>query len=185
VRSEDLGHRYRIGPLDRDGGRDDFRCGADALDNYLKQQASQDVRRRVTSVWTAMEKTSGAIHGYYSLAMAGVPLTLLPADLSARMPRYPSVPAIRLGRLAVSVEARGQGLGTFLLLDSMHRALGNEVAWAAFVVDAKDDNARRFYERFGFASLVDDQRHLFLPRGTIEALFRPGLARHRRGGPRR
>ena len=184
MRSEDLGRRYRIGPLGRTGARDGFRCGVDALDRYLRQQASQDVRRRVTSVWTAVDKTSGAIHGYYSLAMAGVPLTLLPADLSARMPRYPSVPAIRLGRLAVSVEARGQGLGTFLLLDSMHRALGNEVAWAAFIVDAKDDGARGFYARFGFVSLADDPRHLFLPRGTIEAVFRPASAKGRGSGER-
>lgn len=106
--------------------------------------------------------------GYYTLSMAGVPLERVPSNLRSKMPRYPSVPAIRLGRLAVSIEARGRGLGEFLLMDAMHRALQNEVAWAAFIVDAKDETARAFYLRYGFLAFTDDPNHLFLPKPTVE-----------------
>ncbi len=124
-------------------------------------------------MYLALLPESHGIQGYYSLSMAGVVLEHLPADLRARMPRYPSVPAIRLGRLAVASSSRGRGLGRFLLLDAMHRALRNEVAWAAFLVDAKDDIARAFYLQYGFLALADDPNHLFLPKATVEAACSP------------
>jgi len=83
----------------------------------------------------------------------------------------PFSPAVRFRRLAVAVDARGIGLGVHLLMDAMARSLGSEVAWAAFVVDAKDDGARSFYARYGFQSLLDDPNHLFLMRKTIEPLL--------------
>jgi predicted GNAT family N-acyltransferase len=87
------------------------------------------------------------------------------------MPRYPTVPAVRLGRLAVSLHSRGTGLGSHLLMDAVARSLRSEVAWAAFLVDAKDDTARSFYAKYGFRSLLDDPSHLFLARKTIAPLF--------------
>jgi ribosomal protein S18 acetylase RimI-like enzyme len=59
-----------------------------------------------------------------------------------------------------------------MLMDAMARSLGIEVAWAAFLVDAKDASAQEFYRHFGFQSLEDDPNHLFLMRATIEPLFR-------------
>jgi GNAT superfamily N-acetyltransferase len=145
----------------------------ESLDRYLRQQASQDVRRGYAAAYVAVHAESGSIHGYYTLSMAGVVLEDVPLEIRSRLPRYPSVPAIRLGRLAVATPARGLGLGEFLLVDAMARALRNEVAWAAFLVDAKDAAARAFYLRYGFLSLADDPDHLFLPRTTIEAACKP------------
>ncbi len=169
MNNEILGATYRIEPLDRQAGRDAFTCGVEPLDRYLRQQASQDARRGFAAVFVVVEQQSAEIRGYFTLSMAGVPVTVIPPELRARMPRYPSVPAIRLGRLAVTLSARGRGLGKFLLFDAMDRALHNEVAWSTFIVDAKDEAARKFYLQYGFLGLLDDPDHLYLPRATVKA----------------
>ena len=169
-----LHERYAVVPLERRHDRTAFRCGVEPLDRYLHQQAGQDARRNVASVFVAEENDAGAIHGFYTLSMASVLLDELPDALRRKMPRYPTIPAVRLGRLAVAQDARGTGLGAHLLMDAMARSLASEIAWAAFVVDAKDDKARSFYEKYGFLSLRDDANHLFLPRKTVEPLFGGG-----------
>ena len=170
-----------VGPLAARHDRASFACGVEALDRYLKQQAAQDARRNVASVFVAEEQTTGAVLGYYTLSMAAVNLDRLPEHLARTMPRYPTVPAVRLGRLAVRADAQRQGLGTHLLMDAMARSLRSEIAWAAFLVDAKDESARSFYLQFGFDSFADDRNHLYLMRGTLEPLFPPHPSRGRRG----
>lgn len=165
-----LSERYLTTPLDLRHDREGFRCGVEALDRYLRQQASQDARRNVATVFVAQERGSCAVHAFYTLSMAAVQLDRLPEALQRKLPRYQNVPAVRLGRLAVALEARGIGLGRYLLMDAMARAVRSEIAWALFVVDAKDDQARSFYVRYGFQSLLDDPNHLFLMRQTIEPL---------------
>ncbi|MFH1529811.1 MAG: GNAT family N-acetyltransferase [Pseudomonadota bacterium] len=130
------------------------------------------MRRRVALCFVANERDTATVHGYYTLSTASVLLDLLPEELASKMPRYPTVPAVRLGRLAAHRDVQGQGLGTFLLMDAMARSLRIEAGWAAFLVDALDATARDFYLRFGFESLDDDPNHLFLMRKTIEPLFR-------------
>lgn len=103
--------------------------------------------------------------------MASILLDQLPDATAKKMPRYPTVPAVRLGRLAVHQDARGTGLGAHLLMDAMARSLATEIAWTALLVDAKDAAARAFYAKFGFHSLVDDPQHLFIMRATIEPLL--------------
>jgi GNAT superfamily N-acetyltransferase len=169
-----LGERYVITPLDARHDRGAFSCGVEALDRYLRERASQDARRRVTSIFVAEDRETGAVQGFYTLAMAALNLDRLPPELARKMPRYPTVPAVRLGRLAVHAHARGQGLGAHLLFDALARSLRNEIAWAAFLVDAKDEAARRFYLRFDLTPLVDDGLHLYALRGTLERLFPPG-----------
>lgn len=162
VEVERLHRRHDVAP---------FSSGVAPLDRYLREQASQDARRGFSAVFVAVPSGAATVAAYYTLSMASVSLDAIPEELRRRMPRYPSVPAIRLGRLAVATGAQGQGLGTFLLIDAMHRAMQSEIAWAAFIVDAKDDGAVRSYRQFGFASFHDDARHLYLMRRTIEDLL--------------
>ncbi len=171
--AEDLGvrDRYAIVPLRGNHDRDSFTCGVVALDRYLKRQARQDARRRFATVFVAEEVDGRALHGFYTLSMGSVLLEHLPDNLVKKMPHYPHAPAVRLGRLAVHTAARGQGLGEHLLMDSMARSLASEIAWAAFVVDAKNDQARSFCLNYGFQALKDDPNHLLMTRGTIEQLF--------------
>lgn len=167
--NEPLGRRFHIEPLASKHERGGFTCAVLALDRYFATQAGQDAQRGFATVFVAVQAGTDRICGYYTLSMAGVAVDLLPDALKRKMPRYPSVPAVRLGRLAVATDMKGQGLGKFLMVDAMTRAMTSEIAWAAFVVDAKDVAARTFYAQYGFLDLADDPMHLFLPRKTVAA----------------
>lgn len=115
-----------------------FTCGEPALDAYLHKQASQDMRRGFATVIAARQEVNPQkIVGFYTLSAASIILTSLPNGTGRKMPRYPSVPAIRLGRLAVDASKQGQHIGSLLVLDALRRACRNELAWAIFLVDAK------------------------------------------------
>jgi GNAT superfamily N-acetyltransferase len=107
--------------------------------------------------------------GYYGLSSAQIELTELPADIARRLPRYPSLPATLLGRLAVDLTVRGQGLGSYLLIDAFRRVVRvpTDVASWAMLVDAIDDEAARFYEHYGFTRFLDRPSRLFLPMSTV------------------
>ena len=82
-------------------------------------RVTQDVRRRATTCYVAVEISGSKVAGFYTLAAAGIPLTDLPAELVKKLPRYPSVPVARLGRLAVDQAFRGRKLGGVLLWDAV------------------------------------------------------------------
>jgi predicted GNAT family N-acyltransferase len=161
---------YRIEPLGDQHDRTAFSCGVEPLDRYFRTQAGQDNRKRIASCFVLVAE-DGAAAGYYTLSATGIALADLPPNLARKLPRYPLVPAVLMGRLAVDSRRRGQGLGEFLLFDAFSRTLRSEIASYAFVVDAKDDAAQAFYERYGFMRLPSAGRRLFLPLAEIAALF--------------
>ncbi len=112
--------------------------------------------------------------GYYTLSAYTVLLAELPVDLRKKLPKYPLVPVTLLGRLAVDRQHRGQKLGRFLLMDALYRSWKNsaEVASAAVVVDALNEEARTFYQHHEFVPLEGHPNKLFLPMGTVENLFK-------------
>ena len=144
----------------------------EALDNYLRKQAGQDVKKRVALAFV-LTPDSKTVAGYYTLSQYSVELDAIPDALAAKLPKYPFVPATLIGRLAVSNEFRGQGLGELLLMDALNRCLrgSKQVASAAVIVDAKDDRAAAFYKKYGFIELPKIPKRLFLPMATIEKLF--------------
>jgi len=157
---------YRITVLDASvHKRGEFSCGSAALDRYLREQVSQDIRRRVAACFVALTDDL-QIAGYYTLAAASVPLLDLPDALRRKLPRYPSIPAVRMGRLAVDAAHRGKGLGAALLIDALRRAAAAEIPAVALLVDAKDDQAAEFYRHHGFIDLAST-RTLFLPLATV------------------
>jgi len=113
----------------------------------------------------------GAIGGYYTLSTTAVKLTEFPADIARKLPRYPLVPATLLGRLAVDQNYQGRGYGRFLLADALFRAARSEIASFAIVVEAKDQAARRFYERESFLPFPDQPLRLFRSIADIQKLF--------------
>lgn len=155
--------RFRIEVLNNQHDRGEFSCGVKALDRYFLEQVTQDVRRRATACYAALAADTDRVAGYYTIAAGGIPLTDMPEDIIKRLPRYPSVPVARLGRLAIDVDFQGQRLGGALLWDAVMRALHSEVAVFALVVDAKDDHAEAFYRHHGFASLGSLPQQLILP----------------------
>jgi len=154
---------FRIEALSPDHDRDGFSSGVAALDAYLARQATQDVRRRVSACYVLIEVSSGKIVGYYTLAAASVALSDLPEAVAKKLPRYPSVPAARVGRLAIADGFHGKKLGGALLADAADRAARSEVAIFALLVDAKDDIAANFYLHHGFEALGTKGRQLFVP----------------------
>lgn len=160
-----------IRSLDAVHDRAEFDCGSDPLNRYLTAQASQDVRRKVSACFVATDRNSGAIAGYYTLSAASVPLTDLPDKLISKLPRYVSVPAARLGRLAVDTAFQGQGIGGVLLFDALTRAIKSDLMAFAMIVDAKDAAAARFYQHHGFVAFHDHPSALFLPLATAERLI--------------
>ncbi len=148
-----------------------FSCGIESLDRYFRMQAGQDARKNMAAPF-ALVLPDGAIGGYYTLSSTAVKLAELPDDTARRLLRYPLVPATLLGRLAVDLRHRGKGYGRFLLADALFRAVRSEIASFAVIVEAKDEAARRFYEREGFLPLPDQPMKLFRPMADIARLFK-------------
>jgi GNAT superfamily N-acetyltransferase len=158
-----------IRPLDNDHDKPGFQCGVVSLDTYIKKQARQDVKRRVSRVFVATRVDQpNSILGYYTLSTLSIELSQLPQALARKLPRHP-VPAALLGRLAVNQAAQGHGVGKMLLIDAIKRtlAVSDEIAIYAMVVDAIDERAQHFYEQFGFSRLTSENQRLFLPLKSI------------------
>ncbi len=155
--------RFRIENLTAAHDRTGFSSGVEPLDKYFREQVSQDMRRRVTACYVAIEAETNRLAGFYTLAAGSIPLADVPKTLARRLPRYQTVPVARLGRLAVNLSYRGQKLGGALLWDAMLRAIRSEVAVFAIVVDAKDDQAAAFYQHHGFVAFGSLPHQLILP----------------------
>ena len=147
--------------------RKGFDCGVPELNEYLRRFADQHRRRGIGSVYVLADvAVPSVILGYYTLSAAEVDAArLLDADRK-KLPRYP-VPCFRMGRLACRSDRRGQGLGKFLVGCAVDRCLKAraQIAAYALIVDAKDANARAFYEHYGFVPCADRPMTLYLPLG--------------------
>ena len=164
---------YESEPLGPHHDRAAFSCGDDALDRYLRQQAGQDARRRLAAPFVLIERATGRIAGYYTLSAANIQSVERPDDMVRRLPRYRTYPAVLIGRLAVDAHFQGQRIGELLLLDTLRRSLAasQQIAAMAVIVDAKNDAARAFYERYGFRRLADQPYRLYLPMATAAELL--------------
>ena len=165
---------WAIEPLRNDHDRSGFSCGNVSLDRYLKEQAGQDLRRACATCFIlAPQRGKTSILGYYTLSSYGIDVGELPAEVARKLPRYPLIRATLLGRLAVDLRYQGQGIGEFLLMDALHRALAQsaEIAAAAVVVNAIDAGAAKFYKHFGFVTFPTIDGRLFLPMKAIAGFF--------------
>jgi ribosomal protein S18 acetylase RimI-like enzyme len=162
---------FRLGPLGGEHERSLFHCGEDALDHYFKTQVTQDIRRHIANCFVAVEAGTSNVAAYYTISAASIPLVDLPPEETKRLPRYPTVPAVRIGRLAVDQRFQGRGLGGALLADAASRTLKADAAAFTLLVDAKNDQAVAFYQRFGFRVLASQPRTLFLPLATAQKVF--------------
>lgn len=163
---------FRIEALTAAHDREGFACGVEPLDRYLARQAGQDMRRRVSNCFVAIPDGGSAVAGYYTLAAASIPVQDLPSEQTRRLPRYPVLPAVLVGRLAVDQRFRGQQLGAALLFDAILRALRAEPAVLTVIVDAKDETASAFYRHHGFQAFGARPSSLFLPIETAARILR-------------
>jgi GNAT superfamily N-acetyltransferase len=161
--------QFQLVPLEATRDRTSFDSGSEPLDRYFREQVTQDIRRRIATCFVSLTRQS-RVAGYYTLASASILLADLPAASAKKLPRYPTVPAVRMGRLAVDKSFRGKGLGSALLADALDRAARSEIAAYALMVDAKDEVAAAFYGHHGFIAQPDSPLAMFLPLATVHVL---------------
>ena len=161
--------------LDRTHERGEFHSGKAPLDEFLRALVSQYEKRKLGRTYVAVRPGEKHVCGYYTLASGAVSFQHLLAKAARKLPRHP-VPVVLLGRLAVDQAVQGQGLGRFLLVDALKRCLdlSGRLGIHAIEVHALDQDARAFYEKFGFVPLQDNELHLYLPVATIEEAFGAG-----------
>lgn len=152
--------------------REEFDCGEETLNGYLRRYARQNHERNIARTFVAVDSHDRVL-GYYSLASASIEFESLPTAHAKRIPRYP-VPAVRIARLAVDRSVKGEGLGGKLLADALQRILtaSSEVAVKVVLVDAKNEAAVEFYRHYGFMELIDAPMTLFLPIETVISVAR-------------
>lgn len=161
LRVEVLGSRH---------DRTSFESGVETLDRYFRVQAGQDARKGMAAPFVLV-LADGTVAGFYTLSSTAVNVGEWPAQVTRKLPRYPLIPATLLGRLAVDRRYQGRGYGRFLLADALFRSVRSEIASFAIIVDAKDENARHFYERESFMPFPDQPMKLFRPIADIAKLF--------------
>jgi len=153
-----------------------FDCGDADLNDYLKRKLNQQMKRGVT-VGYVLATAEGRIAGYVTLSAGELPIGVIPDG--HHFPLTLPLPTTLIGRLAVDKEFQGRGLGGDLLIHALKMAVrtAERVASAVVEVDTASDEARSFYEHFGFRRLPDDQLHLYLPiadaRVVVERCFGP------------
>lgn len=162
--------------IGRHHDRQQFDCGVPELNEYLRRFARQNHISGGTKTFVAVAPDAPTrVLGYYSITPGAIEFARVPERVRAGLGRY-DVPVFRLARLAVDRSIQGQGLGADLLVAAGERALlvAEEVGGVALAIDAKDDAAVRWYERFGAMPLLDDPRRLILPLATIADALHKG-----------
>ena len=157
----------QFGPLDDKDDRAAFSCNEPALDGWFRNRAGQDQHRGVAQVFVARDDQLGIV-GFYSLSAFSIVANDLPERIARKLPRYDTVPAILIGRLARDVRVHGKGVGELLMADAIARILStsHQVGIYAIIVDAKDEKVSAFYQTFGFQPLPLHPLRLFLPLAT-------------------
>ncbi|HEY8598895.1 MAG TPA: GNAT family N-acetyltransferase [Thermomicrobiales bacterium] len=167
--------RFVLELLNDNHDRTAFSCGSERLDRYFRQQAGQEQRRGVATIYVALDTThENAVVGFYTLSATAVKASTLPPDAIRKLPRYPMLPAVLLGRLARDERWRSQRIGSLLMVDAFDRimAISAQLGAVFMVVKAKDDAARDFYERFAFQLFPNADDTLYLPLATIREMQR-------------
>lgn len=159
--------------LDKKHNRKDFDCGKDLLNDYLKTQASQDVKRKLSACFVLTDSETKSILGYYTLSNNSIPLNNFSEQIQNKLPQsYQSIPTTLLGRLAIDKRYQGNGIGKILLIDALKRSYGisNQVGSFGIIVDPIDNEARTFYKKYDFIELPDSKK-MFIATQTLKELF--------------
>lgn len=149
-----------------------FQCGIPELDSYIHTYARQNDITGIGRTYIARYKETTKVIGYYTIASSSIEGEFLPEKLSRKLPRYP-IPCALPGRLAIDKTHHGKKLGEFLLMDALYRLLtiSDEIGLFAVIVDAKNNNARGFYMKYGFQSFLDDNNRLVLSIKAIKKAY--------------
>lgn len=164
---------YEISKLSKNHKKKDFNSGSETLDTYIKVQASQDIKKNVSVAYALTLSGSTEVIGYYTLSTISIDASEIPDNAIKNLPRYPLLPGLLLGRLAVDINHQRKGIGAHLLIDALKRtsSISNQVGIIALIVDAKDAAAANFYKKYEFIEFPSNKLKLFLPTATINELI--------------
>ena len=162
---------HKIELLSKAHDREGFDCGSEPLNLFLKQTARQHANRGISRTFVLVDESSVPVKpvlGFFALNICQVKSESLTPAEARKLPR--NMTGVRLGRLAVSRKHQRKGLGRILLVAAMGKFIDifNLAGGIGLFVDAKDAEAKRYYEQFGFVSLPSNELELFLPVKTIQ-----------------
>jgi len=163
----------KIETLSRDHNRAAFDCGNDELNRYLRNTARQHIEKGMSRTFVLVEDSNQTeILGFFTLASCEILVEKLPRKYAKKYPAR--APAAKLARVAVKKNLQRKGLGTQMMVNAIERILrvSEHLGIIGFFVDAKNDEARAFYEQFGFIPLPDNPLELFLPLATLRKAYR-------------
>lgn len=162
--------QWSFNPLDKSFNRSSFDCGKPRLNDYLKKYALQNQQKRYSITIVATVENSKDILGYYCTSASSIEFANIPDSLTKKLPKYPA-PVMLIGQLAVDCKMQGKGLGKLLLIHALSKAvqISSEMGIFAVRVDAMDESAKNFYQKYGFIPLKDIESSLILPIKTIIA----------------
>jgi len=154
--------------------REDFNCGIEVLNVYLKQRANQEQKKRLTVTYVAVkpDQAPSPVFGYYTLSNSSLALYMVQSELKKHVPPTYEIPSVKLGRLAVETSMQNNGLGKKLLKHAFNRILAAAEISAVRGIEviAKNPKALSFYEKYGFVKLHDSENLLFMPIETIQKI---------------
>lgn len=162
-------------PLDKLQDRASFDCGVEPLNDYLQKYALQNQKKDAARTYIIADEEDRII-GYYTLVFGSVSIDETTPEISAGLGKYP-IPVILPARLAIDKNQKGKGLGKILMRDALLRAVSaSEIAGLrAFLVHAKDESTKAFYEKFGFQPSPYNKFHLYLKMSDIRASLAENL----------
>lgn len=153
--------------------RKSFSCKKEELNSYLKKTALQHIKKGISKTFVITNDTLSAgdkkrIIGYYTLAVYVNFSEKFPHTIKKKFPD--KVPGILLGRLAVSTGYENNKIATRLLMDAYRKTadISENIGIFGLFVDAKDDEVKSFYEKFGFLSFPKYKLEMYLPLSTIK-----------------
>ena len=158
--------QFGVEVLSKDHDRKRFQSGNEVLDKYLKQIASQDVKRGLAVAYVLVAKNDPqTILGFYTLSCNSIKFDALPEGAGKKLPSNRRIPVILLGQLAIDQSAQGQGLGQRLLTEAIKATTeaSKQFGIYALIVDALDEEVEKFYTRVGFSRLRKYECRLFFP----------------------
>ena len=166
------GSCFSIDKLNNQHKRKLFTCGIGSLDDFFQKQATQDARRNISITYVLSDVVENRIVGFYTLSSSVIELQNLSDEIIRKLPGYPLIPAILIGRLAIDKNYQGKNFGEMLLMNALSRSYESSkiVASFAVIVEAINKQAISFYKKYGFIDLKD-KKLLYMTMKTIKEIF--------------
>jgi ribosomal protein S18 acetylase RimI-like enzyme len=160
-----------IEPLNKSHEREQFDCGVEILNQFLRVTARQQIDKGISRTFVLSERDRPqSIIGFFTLTLCEIRSEKLPSSIAKKYP--PRIPGVKLARLAVDLQWQRQGIGEILMVEAMRRALlvADTAGGIGLFVDAKDESAQSYYTRYGFITLEDCPLEMFLPLSLLRML---------------